>query len=255
MKQCFQHTAADRKRLIGCGIAVFTLAARINVTGFHALMYGYASLQQTAQTAADGGFHGFSRNVRDGVSRLDQIADLTARLEQAVCRGAQNALCRVAAYHTGNARIRQRRTRIQHPSECMPAHGLNRRVTVHAGRKARTDRNDDRRIRDVRTEVFLRQNRVHQGIRVQFLHAACRRIGQHSNDALFGQCCRFGCAIGSVCMHALNDCFAQSNRFRKAYRAADRRWLRQICQHQTNACAVQPQGNPRGNVSRTAYHD
>ena len=29
----------------------------------------------------------------------------------------------------------------------MPAHGLNRRVTVHAGRKARTDRNDDRRIR------------------------------------------------------------------------------------------------------------
>ena len=106
VKQCFQHTAADRKRLIGCGIAVFTLAARINVTGFHALMYGYASLQQTAQTAGDGGFHGFSRNVRDGVSRLDQIADLTARLEQAVCRGAQNALCRVAAYHTGNARIR-----------------------------------------------------------------------------------------------------------------------------------------------------
>ena len=44
VKQCFQHTAADRKRLIGCGIAVFTLAARINVTGFHALMYGYASL-------------------------------------------------------------------------------------------------------------------------------------------------------------------------------------------------------------------
>lgn len=45
VKQCFQHTAADRKRLIGCGIAVFTLAARINVTGFHTLMYGYASLQ------------------------------------------------------------------------------------------------------------------------------------------------------------------------------------------------------------------
>ncbi len=118
-------------------------------------MYGYASLQQTAQAAGDGGFHGFSRNVRDGVSCLDQIADLTARLEQAVCRGTQNALCRVAADHTGNARIRQRRTRIQHPSECMPAHGLNRRVTVHAGRKARTDRNDDRRIRDVRTEVFF----------------------------------------------------------------------------------------------------
>ena len=44
VKQCFQHTAADRKRLIGCSIAVFTLAARINVTGFHTLMYRYASL-------------------------------------------------------------------------------------------------------------------------------------------------------------------------------------------------------------------
>ena len=109
-----------------------------------------------------------------------------ARLEQAVCRGTQNALCRVTADHTGNARIRQRRTRIQHPSECMPAHGLNRRVTVHAGRKARTDRNDDRRVCDVRTEVLFRQNRVHQGIRVQLLHTACRRIGQHRNDALFG---------------------------------------------------------------------
>ena len=81
VKQCFQHTAADRKRLIGCGIAVFTLTARINVTGFHALMYGYASLQQTAQTAADGGFHGFSRNVRDSVSLLNQIANFMARLE------------------------------------------------------------------------------------------------------------------------------------------------------------------------------
>ena len=44
-------------------------------------MYRYASLQQTAQTAADGGFHGFSRNVRDGVSLLNQIANFMARLE------------------------------------------------------------------------------------------------------------------------------------------------------------------------------
>ena len=117
VKQRFEHAAADRKRLIGCGIAVFTLAARINVAGFHTLMYRYASLQQTAQTAGDGGFHGFSRNICDGVSRLDQIADLTARLEQAVCRGTQNALCRVAAYHTGNAVFGSGEPVLQHPSD------------------------------------------------------------------------------------------------------------------------------------------
>ena len=145
MKQCFQHTAADCKRLIGCGVAVFTLAARINVTGFHALMYGYTSLQQTAQTAADGGFHGFSGNICDGVSRLDQIADLTARLEQAVCRGTQNALCRVAAYHTGNARIWQA---VREPvystwSEVCP-HGPNRRATVQPVRQSPPTATDDR---------------------------------------------------------------------------------------------------------------
>ena len=44
-------------------------------------MYGYTSLQQTAQTAGDGGFHGFSRNICDGVSLLNQIANFMARLE------------------------------------------------------------------------------------------------------------------------------------------------------------------------------
>ncbi|MFR5640392.1 MAG: hypothetical protein ACLUDF_04815 [Butyricicoccus sp.] len=132
------------------------------------------------------------------------------------------------------------------------ARGLNRRVTVTPDVKRMTAMTIGASVMCVpRFSSPESRPPGHQGA----VPAQPAAGSAFSNDALFGQCCRFGCGIGSACMHALNDCFAQSNRFRKAYRAADRRWLRQVCQHQTNACAVQPQGNPRGNVSRTAYHD
>ncbi len=92
---------------------------------FHALMYGYASLQQTAQTTADGGFHGFSATYAM-VSPVSTRSPISRHGSNKPSAGARRTrFCRVAADHTGNARIRQRRTRIQHPSECMPAHGLN----------------------------------------------------------------------------------------------------------------------------------
>ena len=84
------------------------------------------------------------RNVRDSVSLLNQIANFMAQLEQAVCRGTQNALCRVTADHTGNAPVFGSSGKpVYSTRPVYAAHGLNRRVTIHAGRKARTDRNDD----------------------------------------------------------------------------------------------------------------
>ena len=205
--------------------------------------YWYTSLQQTAQTAGDGGFHGFSRNVRRWCLLLNQIANFMARLEQAVCRGTQNALCRVTD-HTGNARIRQRRT-VYSTWVQQSARAWSQPPRQSTPAEAWTDRNDDRRVCDVRTEVLFARIASTKASGVAPAHF-CRRIGQHRNDAP----CSVSAASAAVFgVHARSTTVSPNRIASEKHTVIGGSTLAaQICQHQTNARTVQPQGNPRGNA-------
>ena len=73
----------------------------------------------------------------------------------AVARRAQDALKRETADAARSARVGQRCACIVGAPEGMPAHGFDHRVAVVSSGKARSNADDDGRVRDARAEVAL----------------------------------------------------------------------------------------------------
>ena len=84
--------------------------------------------------------------------------------ENAVARRAQHALARKAADEAGNVRVRQRAAGVDDAPERVAAHRLDDRVAVLPRREAGADAHDDRRVVDLRAEIALGENRVHERV-------------------------------------------------------------------------------------------
>ena len=128
-------------------------------------------------------------------------------------------------------------------------------MTVRARRKARPDRHNDRRIRDARAQIFLCQNRVHKGVRLQFTHAVCLRVCEHRDPSALRERFRLSGVLREYRLHALDRRGAVADSLGKAHRPPDGRWLRQVGHDDFYARAKKPECDSCCNIARTADND
>ena len=125
-------------------------------------------------------------------------------MENAVVRGTQHTLTGKAADEAGNVRVRDGLTATDDAAQRMAAHRFNDRVAVAPGAEAGADADDQRRVRDLRAEVFLGKDRVDHHVRLQPRAALCLRIGQNRDAALGQNAAHVFHACGKLCRHVLH---------------------------------------------------
>ena len=231
------------------------MAARVHVAGLHAARDGHALLQKPADDAVDGCHHGLARHGSADGAGLDLVADLDARGEGAVGRGAQDALTSVAADEAGDGRVGQGRAGVVDATQVVAAHGLHGGVHVHLGGEARAHADDHGGHAARGAEVALGQNGVNEDVRMQVGDAGGLRV-RHDGHAggLGGQARDLG-VLAQDAADALDGGLAQADGLREADGAPDRRGLRQVAHHDLHAGAVEPESDAGCDVAGAADDD
>ena len=127
MQYRLQHTAAHGQRLIRRRVAVFFLAAGIDIAGFHPLENGRSVRQKAPQNAVDGAAHGLSVHLSCHIAGLHLCADVQHRMEYAVIRSPQHPFAGVTADEAGDIGIGQCAALIDHAAQRMAPHSPPRR--------------------------------------------------------------------------------------------------------------------------------
>ena len=246
------HSPADGEGLVRDRRAVLRLTARVHVARLHALFDGDAVVQHAAQHTADGTLHRLTLDKADGLALLDRVADAVDGSKNAVARRAQHALARKAADEAGNVRVRQCAAGVDDAPERVAAHRLDDRVAVLPRREAGADAHDDRRVVDLRAEIALGKNRVHERVRRELLATGALRVGQNRQRTLAQQLLRLRGILRAHGAQALDRCLSVDDGIGKRHRAADGRRAGEVGHHHVDPAAPQSHGRAARDVSCAA---
>ena len=125
-------------------------------------------------------------------------------------------------------------------------------MAVLPRREAGADAHDDRRVVDLRAEIALGKNRVHERVRRELLAAGALRVGQNRQRTLAQQLLRLRGILRAHGAQALDRRFPVDDGIGKRHRAADGRRAGEVGHHHVDPAAPQSHGRAARDVSRAA---
>jgi hypothetical protein len=165
-------------------LAVGRFGARVHIPDLFPGWDPNAAVNQAAQYPGDPGVDRLPTHQRHGLSFNHAITDGRQAFDHALDWRSENPLLGLPVYTAWLTGVRFGTSSVNHPTQAVPAIGLNDRMTVNPRGETRSQSDDAGCIGDSGVKVALRHNSVHQRYRQQFSPAIRLWIYQHRDNPL-----------------------------------------------------------------------